>query len=343
MKPAVAAAKTAQKSAAQRLKIAAVCRPIAGGAVEPEFVAQEISAQGFDVQTFAADSADFSSSDVLLFLGNAAWRPGIVQRLRRTPPIERPFVAVWHWEPLPPPESSGLPRPQLGVREIGKIVLRDARATDPYTNYLRLRAMQKDGLIDLLAISTRSRQEFLAEKGIASSYVPLGYGSQHGSDLGIERDIDVLFLGDSRLPRCRQVMERLRTLGLNIQVAGGWEDPQYWGDERSVLLNRVKILLNIPRAQGDYAGLRMFLGAANGAMILSEPLYRPEPFLPGAHYIEAQLAEMPARVREYLNDDSRRLAITQAARQLATQESTRERSVARLMELIEEQRAADGR
>lgn len=334
MRPAVAVAKTARERPFERPTIAAICRPIAGGAVEPEFVADEIRSQGFPLVPVTAESADLSAADVLLFLGNAAWRPQVIRQLRETPKALRPFVAVWHWEPLPPSRASGLPRPQLGLREMGKIALRDPRATDPYTNFSTLKRLQREGIIDLLAVSTRGRQEFLEEQGIASRFIPLGYGPQHGRDLGLERDIDVLFLGDVLMARRRRALNYLRSSGIEVAVAGDWDDPQYWGENRTKLLNRAKILLNIPRTAGDYSGLRMFLGAANGAVILSEPLYRPEPFLPGQHYLEATLEQMPSIAVSLLRDHARRAALAEAARDQATRIATRSRSVAALLQAI---------
>jgi hypothetical protein len=303
--------------------------------VEPEFVAEEIRRQGFPLIPVAAESADLSAADVLIFLGNAAWRPQIIRQLRQTPKGQRPFVAIWHWEPLPPSRASDLPRPKLELREIGKIVLRDPRATDPYTNFSTIRRLHQEGIVDLLAVSTRGRQEFLHEQGILSSFIPLGCGQQHGRDLGLERDIGVLFLGDVRTARRRRAINFLRGSGIQVTVAGSWEDPQYWGENRTKLLNRTKILLNVPRTPGDYSGLRMFLGAANGAVILSEPLYRPEPFLPGQHYLEAELAQMPLIARNLLQDHARGTAIAESARDLATQVATRSHSVAKLLQAIE--------
>jgi hypothetical protein len=334
MKPAVAVARVAQTRLSERPTIAAVCRPILAGAVEPSFVANEIARQGFPVQSIETESADLADIDVLLFLGNAGWRPKIIQQIRGLPAAERPFVAIWHWEPLPPPHASGLPRPGLGIRELGKIVLRDARATDPFTNFATLRGMMADDLIDLLVVSTPSRQEFLAEEGYPAEYIPLGAGPDHGRDLGSIRDIDVLFLGETRTPRRSQTLKQLKRLGLEVSVAGSWEDPRYWGEERTALLNRVKILLNIPRSKGDYSGLRMLLGGANGAMVLSEPLYRPQPFLAGQQYVEAEPSQLPSMARMYLDDEPARLTITRAARRLILGDATRERSVARLLDII---------
>jgi len=74
MAPAVAVAKTARERSLGRPTIAAICRPIAGGTVEPEFVADEIRSQGFPRIPIASETADLSAVDVLLFLGDAAWR-----------------------------------------------------------------------------------------------------------------------------------------------------------------------------------------------------------------------------------------------------------------------------
>jgi hypothetical protein len=333
MKPAVAVAQTAQTKVPELPKITAVCRTILAGAVEPAFVAAEIERQGPSIETIESRTADLSSSEVLLFLGNASWKPEIVQQLRALPRQQRPFVAVWHWEPLPPSRMSGIPKPALGIREIGKILLRDPRATDPHTNFSRLRAMLDDGLIDLLAVSTLGRQEFLAEQGYTNEFIPLGSGLEHGSDRGGVRDIDVMFLGDARVPRRKKMLKQLSQRGLNVTIAGSWKDPRYWGKARTALLNRVKILLNVPRTQGDYSGLRLLLGAANGAMILSERLYRPSPFMPGRHYVEAEQSEIPERARSFVADTSARLTITRAASELTTT-ATRQRSVTRLLRAI---------
>ncbi|MDA0205260.1 MAG: hypothetical protein O3A53_09865 [Acidobacteria bacterium] len=157
MTQVVAVAETARVRSLGHPTIAAICRPIAGGAVEPEFVADEIRNQGLTLISIADESADLSGVDVLLFLGNASWRPQVIRQLRRTPKALRPFTAVWHWEPLPPSGASCLPRPKLGLREIGKIVLRDPRATDTYTNFSTLRRLCQEGIVDLLAVSTCGR------------------------------------------------------------------------------------------------------------------------------------------------------------------------------------------
>lgn len=333
MKPAAAVARTAQTRVPELPKITAVCRTILAGAVEPAFVAAEIHRQGLSIETTETPTRNLSSSEVLLFLGNASWKPDIVQQLRALPRQQRPFVAVWHWEPLPPTRASGIAQPTLGVRELGKILLQDPRATDPKTNFSRLQAMLDEGLIDLLTVSTLGRQEFLSEQGYPSQFIPLGAGPEHGAEGDGVRDIDVLFLGDARVPRRRKILKHLGKLGLDVTVAGSWKDPRYWGQERTALLNRVKILLNVPRTEGDYSGLRLLLGAANGAMILSERLYRPSPFTPGKHYVEAEVSAIPETAHSFIDDVDARQVIASAAKVLTTT-ATRQHSVSQLLYAI---------
>jgi hypothetical protein len=119
--------------------------------------------------TFGVDGdPELAEAPALLVLGNANWFPQLCRQLEQTPSERRPLVAIWHTEPLPPPAISGLPRPRPHLREVANIVLRDPRATDPYTNIRRLRRLHLQGLPDLLGVSTPERQDFLAEQGKAS-------------------------------------------------------------------------------------------------------------------------------------------------------------------------------
>ena len=59
-----------------------------------------------------------------------------------------------------------MPRPWLSVREMVKIMLRDVRATDVYTNLAALRRLSRQGSPDLLIVSSQAWQESLAEHGI---------------------------------------------------------------------------------------------------------------------------------------------------------------------------------
>ncbi len=296
---------------------------------------------GLEATRVLDESFEPSPDAVLWISGSPNWYPCTLRRLAFARPHERPTVMLWHSEPLPPPRGSGLPRPRLHAREIAKIVLRDRRATDPYTNAWRLRWLARRGLPGLLVVSSRDKQEYLEEIGLRAEFVPLGWHSSYGSDLGLERDIDVLFLGGLDVPRRKRAFRRLRAAGVDLVTLGSWKDPEYWGESRTQLLNRARIMLNISRHPGQVAGQRLILGAAHGVLVVSEPMHRPEPWVAGEHYVSATLEEMPAAVAHYLEHEDERRRIAARALELATTELSLERSILRLLELLEE--AAVGR
>ena len=280
---------------------------------------------------------EVASDGVVWIHGNPNWLPVICRDLGARRNNERPLVLIWHSEPLPPPKAAALPVPRLHLREIVKILLRDARATDVYTNYFRLRRLAQKGLPDLLVVSAPGRCEFLAERGIAAHWVPLGYDPSHGDDMGLERDIDAFFLGALEIPRRKKLVRRLQRNGINVLAKGSWSDPACWGENRVRLLNRAKILLNIQRHPGDLSHLRLIMGGANKALVISEPMYNPAPYIPGKHYISATIEEMPDVIRYYLSHDDERTRIVNEAYRFVTQEMTQARSISRILELINDQ------
>jgi len=227
-----------------------------------------------------------------------------------------------------------LPWPRLNWWETAKFILRDTGATDVYTNYLMLRRWTSHGLPDILVTATLGRCEFLAERGILAHWVPLGYEPSCGQDLGLPRNIDVLFLGAPDVPRRNRLLRRLRKNGIHVKVMGSYVDPHCWGEHRTELLNRAKILLNLARTPGEFPDLRLILGMANKALVISEPIYRSDPFVPGRHFVSASIEEMPERIRYYLTQNEERGLISEMAYQLITQDITMERSVSRILNLL---------
>ncbi len=223
----------------------------------------------------------------------------------------------------------------LTVQEIGKILLRDPRATDVYSNFLLLRSMHRQGLIDCLFVTTQGRQEFLADYNIPSHYIPLGYAPHHGRPLRLDRDIDVLFLGIINVPRRKAMLRTLERRGVRVSAFGDWHDPAYWGEQRTSLLNRAKILLNFPRTAGEMSGLRFILGMANHALVVSEPVYRPAPYEPGVHFLSATMDELPDVVNRHLQDEVARRKIVNNAYQKITQNVTMEQVCMSMVELIQ--------
>jgi len=80
--------------------------------------------------------------------------------------------------------------------------------------------------------------------------------------------------------------------------------------------------------------LRFIFGMANEALVVTEPVYDPFPFIAGRHVVSASVDEIPAVVLNYLQDEEQRRQITGRAYAFVTQELTLERSIERMLELI---------
>jgi Glycosyl transferases group 1 len=295
-----------------------------------------LRARTVEVREAAGEPDALAGVDAVLLCENAAWFPRVWSRLAVETSPARPPLALWHTEPLPPPQSSGRRGPRLSARELAKILLRDPRATDPFSNAATLRRLTARGLPDVLAVSTRGAQRFLAERGVRSHWIPLGYDPEwFGRNVQRpEREVDVLFLGDLRVRRRRSALRRLERAGARVAALGSWSDSRSWGESRTELLNRAKIFLHLTRVPGSLSGLRMLLGMANGALVVSEPIDDPAPYEPDVHFVEAPADGLEKAVLRALESDADRERIAAAAEAFVTEELTMERPVAALHRLL---------
>jgi hypothetical protein len=306
----------------------------------PHEIFKELVARGLELEAVADGEFEPTREREWVFLrGTAGWYPRTVERLAKLPPDQRARVLLWVTEPLPPPRASGLPPSRLSLRDVAKLVLRDARANDQRTNLRRTLSLREAFPDAVVAVTTRAKVETLAERGIDVPLVPLGtrYArDQPGAVDPVDRDVDVLFVGDLNVPHRRRALRRLDRAGVNVLARGGWSSTHgLWGDERDALLRRTKLLLNISRHPGNYADSRLGLGAVYGAVVVSEPLYGAEPWVAGVHYEEAPLDGLPALIGELLRDDERRARIAAAAGALV-REHTMAVSALGLLSLMEE-------
>jgi hypothetical protein len=231
------------------------------------------------------------------------------------------------------PAAAGFPRERLTPREVAKILLRDRRINDQYSNARYLRHLSPKGVVTVLAVSSEAHQAYLAEHGIESEFLPIGNHPTYGRQLGLERDIPVLFLGEHRVRRRRKILERLSREGLDVLALGSSSPTKgQWGEARTELLNRTKVLLNLPRYPGHLSNPVM-MGMATGALVVSEPMYLPAPFEPGVHYVESEIGQMAETVQHYLADEAARRRITDTAYTFLNELHTFEGVFVQLMEL----------
>ena len=148
------------------------------------------------------------------------------------------------------------------------------------------------------------------------------------------RDIEALFLGALDVPRRKRIIKELRRRGVDLIAKGSWFDKEFWAEDRTRLINRAEAFINIQRYPGEISAHRLILGMANKSLVVSEPIYRPTPFIPGEHYIEAEVSEMPETLNYYRTHHEERDRIVDRAHRFVTEELTMETSVSRVLSLV---------
>jgi hypothetical protein len=198
--------------------------------------------------------------------------------------------------------------------------------------YLWLKQNASRGWLDHIFCSISSRQQFLRSRGIAAQYAPLGYHPVMGKNLHGERDIDVFFVGNLRNSRRRAVMQTV-SKGLDSKGISLYNpDGMCFGAERTAVLNRASISLNVAMFPWEVAGLRFLMSMACGALVVSEPIEDPTPYVAGVHFVEVHPLDMPDAIEHYLNNHEERRRIVNAAQAYVTQELTMTNSIRKILQ-----------
>ena len=185
----------------------------------------------------------------------------------------------------------------------------------------------RSGMLSFLGHNSGHRRTFLRKLGIESQLVPTGYGKAYGEDRGLERTTDVMFLGvPGKTHRRRQMVEGIRQglsqHGIELSIRPEKPGTRFGGEERIVGLNQTRILLNPLAKQTDMTGERLMLGMANKALIVSEPIIDPSPFVPGEHFVVAEPGKLVETVMHYLDHESERKRIVDNAYRFVTEQLT---------------------
>lgn len=192
---------------------------------------------------------------------------------------------------------------------------------------------------DLVAVSTPARHEVLSRMGIRSAYAPIGYHPLWGGDLGLKRDIDVLFLGRVRRTSRQVILSRLRNQLKRDNVELTVVDGNCFGPDRTRLLNRTRIILDIVQNSWEMPTMRLLAGMACGAMVISNWMSDPHPFRP-EHLVRAESHRLADAVLRYLRAEPDRRRIAEAAQQYVTSELLWHKTVSRVLHLCRRQTPA---
>jgi len=179
-----------------------------------------------------------------------------------------------------------------------------------------LTKVSQSNLVDHIFVSLPGRVKLLREFNVQSYFVPGGANENHGQMIStkIDRDIDILFLGrlSSRRRKMLAPIEALSKQGYNIKVVGG----NCYGDERTRILNRTKIVINYNKFPWELPYIRLYLAMRCGAVVMSEPAPDITPFVAGKHLEICGRKEMVKELVDLLNDKNRRDEIAESAARL---------------------------
>ena len=311
--------------------------------------AVELTANELGMDARQVDNgADEAQVEALVAIGSVRLYPDLVARQHVARRV------LWHVEPLPRAASeSGNPihrwLPTGKLLDLSRAALppfgrsatwqrwreQAANVREPLTNLALLR--RHGPAFDRIVIDTQARAEGALSAGMDVAIVPVGYHAAYAGDLaapGAERDVDVLSMAnvDQIARRYRLLAEIEATLRRSGVELAQLKQHTY-GVARRQALERARVVLDVHRVPGSHPLYRFILAAAAGAALVSEPLERPEPLVPGVHYVEAETPLLAEATLALLADEPRRRRIVEAAQALLAGELDLRRTLPRALGL----------
>ena len=321
---------------------------------------RELAGLGHRPTFFSIDAGEPPPCDILFLHGPRGRFLQTLQAAHRRRP--RPIVVVWNTQGLPDlrlpwrvmKAGSRLRRRFASIgasaNPVGRTIAQtswfrmlDRRLArfDFLGQYLEATA---HGWIDVFFDISEVYARFLSEEGIHAKAVPFGSMDGTYEQMRIERDIDVLWIGKRASRRRSRMLDRVRAdlqkRGIRLCVVDGDEHPFVFGQQRTLLLNRSKVTLNLLRTWYDENSMRFCLAAANRSLIVSEPLLPHVPsWEPGRHYVAASPERLADTISEYLTNQAKREKIAERAFRLVTSTLTFASSIGTIMEVVAESRS----
>ena len=314
-----------------------------------------IQAEGHQVETFMFNAPIPSDLDAIFVHGPFDSLVPLANQLHAMPKAERPLVSLWmseqFWNPNIP---SFIGRPLSKFRSWGEqhafqqknevwTVKNNWHAAINWGSRFRyfgdILWLQATGVLSILAVPSEWTHQFLANNGIESMIAYNGYTTQWGEQLNLHRDIDVLWLGTAGSKRrqqlIQQIREELKAYNLKLMVVDGKEHPPVHGAERTQLLNRTKVVLNLLRQPWDSNYLRYLLAMSNGAMVVSEPTYRHAPFEPDIHLAQVPVNELAITIAHFCTHEAERQQMADQAHAFITSDLKLQNSIAHILSQLE--------
>jgi hypothetical protein len=315
---------------------------------------QELTNLGHEPFYFAPSAEMREPAEILFLYGPFDRFLHVLHPLLTTWRERRPTVVFWNTEGLPDLRipwplmtrlafiRSWLGRYYRAPTERAGRVGWSALLTHVEQRFLRFRYLgdmlyaRRQGWIDVFADISAVYAQLFTTFGFPTLAAPFGGFSEWYTDLNCERDIDVLWMGKRATARRSRLLDslrqELRRRGTDIYMVDSVERPFVFDDERTQLLNRTKIALNLLRTWYDENSLRFCMAAPNRALIVTEPLLAHVPqYQAGIHYVAAPIEQLADTIVYYLQQDEERERIVDSAYQLVTTELTMRNTLQKIM------------
>ncbi|MCB9102618.1 MAG: glycosyltransferase family 1 protein [Anaerolineales bacterium] len=331
---------------------------------KPDEVAQAISEElhhlNYEPTFFRFDQKIPADQDAIFTYAPWGRVQQFTHQLQRIPAAQRPAWAHWNFES--PPDIRLPKRLSLTLGQFRSAV---DRLNDVESD--RLSALQQHKLVqsfnhrlakfryvgdywyarqqEALSVYAEISQvyaDFYNALGLKTIYAPWGVMRGNYADLGLERDIDVLWIGTRRTRYRSRNLDRIRSElaehGVEIYVVDGVERKPVFGEARTELINRAKITLSLLPTWYDAALVYRFpLVAANKTLVVSDNSLAHNPlYINHRHYAAAPVDKLAETILYYLAHDQEREAIAENGYKLVTEELKLGRGVAVIMEAVEQ-------
>ena len=322
-------------------------------------IGDEITELGIEPVLFPFNGAIPSAVNMVLTFAPYDKILPIASQMARYDPKKRPVYVHWQTQNLPNPDIPWLFTKLLaGFRSWIDRLPDSQRSMERFVATLKsvqwlsqrmyrfryvgdIQYAYSQGWLDILVESSTIFAQNDTAHGIPAVYVPWGTFQSFYANLHLRRDIDVLWFGKRRTRRRSQLLDairrELRTDGIEIHVIDGEEHPFIYGDERSNILNRSKIVLNLQIYPYDNVfPYRFHIVAGNRCLVISEPELNHHPYcIPGKHFVATEADQIVTQILYYLNHEDERLQITENAYCLATETLTMAKSLRTILSLAE--------
>ena len=191
------------------------------------------------------------------------------------------------------------------------------------------------GWLHVLSDTSHIYSQIRSIIGIPTLYAPWGASQRWYEDLGLERDLDVLWMGTRGSHRrsriLDQVFRELKLKGLNVYIADNEENPFIFGEMRTRHLDRAKITLNITRTWYDDNFSRFTMACSNRSLVVSEPvLPHCTEFKENVHYVSAKIEDLANTIVYYLEHEEERRRIVDNAYKLMMAELKFQKSLRKM-------------